>query len=345
MVRARPLIVISGPTASGKSALSLQLAQEFSGEIVSCDSVQVYRGFDIGSAKPSTEELKIAPHHLIDCCVGTEQYHAARFRDDAIQAIEGIFSRGKQPILVGGTTLYLSALLSGLSDYPESDPEVRKSLQEMDATERYKLLQEKDPRRAAALHPNDAVRIIRALEICLQTGGVTKPLSDSTLPFPVIAINLSVPHERLNDLIALRSTKMIDDGLIEETKVLLESLEPPVPALSSVGYLEAVQYLNGGITREEMRERIIIATRQLAKRQRTFWRNEPVKRGWSVHPHEDEASVIRIDDEAAGQRKKGLRKGFVAYDFSSQELCSRLGEQLRSDFAGVQVWHVVLRRS
>lgn len=343
MVRSRPVVIVSGQTASGKSALALELAAGLSGEIVSCDSVQVYKGFDIGSAKPSRAEQQQIPHHLIDCCRGNEQYHAARFRQDALTAIEEITSRNKQAFIVGGTTLYLSALLSGLSDYPDSDPEVRQKLQEMEAGERYRLLQEKDPRRAAALHPNDTLRIVRALEICLQTGETTKSLSDSRPPFPVLAINLCVPHAALSDSIVRRTVKMIDDGLVEEAQRLRDTLEPPVPALSSVGYLEAVQYLNGEISREQLLEKIIVATRQLAKRQRTFWRNEPVKREWRVRPDEGDSGTLQMDDEASGQRKKGMRKGFISFDISTEELQQRIAEHIGTGISGIEVWHVSIR--
>ena len=271
-----------GPTASGKSALAATLAGRFPVEIVSVDSAQVYRGMDVGTAKPSAAERRAVPHHLIDILDPTESYSAAQFRADALKLIREISARGRTPLMVGGTMLYFKALREGLSDLPDSDPAVRAQI-DAEAAERgwpalHAQLAKIDAPTAARLKPTDAQRIQRALEIHRVTG---KPMSKllgrkkSALPFRLVELALA-PSDRseLHRRIEERFDSMLKLGLVEELRALKKRypLKPTLPSMRCVGYRQAWQFLDGQIGKKELRDRGIFATRQLAKRQLTWLR-------------------------------------------------------------------------
>jgi tRNA dimethylallyltransferase len=278
-----PAILLLGPTASGKSALSLSLAKALPCEIVSVDSAQVYKGMDVGTAKPDRAVLAEVPHHLIDIVEPHERYSAARFRDDALTAMREIAERDRIPLLVGGTMLYFKALLEGLNALPEADPMVRLVIDTMAQEQGWPAVHAKlaavDPETAARLAPHDAQRIQRALEVYHLSG---KPMSELLrkpryvyFPYRPITIAL-IPSDRgvLHDRIAARFDEMLAGGLVEELRGLREEygLESGLPAMRSVGYRQAWEYLEGRIDRSELREQGIAATRQLAKRQLTWLR-------------------------------------------------------------------------
>ena len=261
----------------------MALAARFPVEIVSVDSAQVYRGMDIGTAKPSREERARVPHHLIDIVDPTERYSAARFVDDASRAIAAIRARGRIPLVVGGTMLYVKALVEGLSALPEADPAVRAAIDARAAAlgwpALHRELEALDPATAARLAPTDRQRVQRALEVCLTTGRPMSALfgsraSDSRFA-PSLALAL-VPSERavLHRRIAERFDAMLAGGLVDELSALRErfALTPDLPSMRAVGYRQAWQYLEGAWDRAELRERGIYATRQLAKRQLTWLR-------------------------------------------------------------------------
>ena len=271
-----------GPTASGKSALAATLAGHFPVEIISVDSAQIYRGMDIGTAKPSVAERRSVPHHLIDIVDPTGSYSAAQFRSDAVRLIREITARGRIPLLVGGTMLYFKALREGLSELPESDAALRARI-DAEAAERgwpalHAELAKIDAPTAARLKPSDAQRIQRALEIYRVTG---KPMSQllgrtrSALPFRLLELAL-VPSDRgeLHRRIESRFDAMLERGLVEELLALRErhTLRPGLPSMRCVGYRQAWQHLEGEFGRDELRDRGIFATRQLAKRQLTWLR-------------------------------------------------------------------------
>jgi tRNA dimethylallyltransferase len=271
-----------GPTASGKSALAAALARRFPLEIVSVDSAQVYRGMDIGTAKPSASERAAVPHHLIDIIDPTESYSAAQFRADALKLIREISARGRTPLLVGGTMLYFKALREGLSELPESDEQIRAEI-DTEAAERgwpamHAELARVDPQTAKRLKPTDAQRIQRALEVFRVSG---EPMSHllgrkkSALPFRPVALALA-PTDRsaLHRRIEGRFDSMLKLGLVEELRTLKKrhALKPTLPSMRCVGYRQAWQYLDGRIGREDLRDSGIFATRQLAKRQLTWLR-------------------------------------------------------------------------
>jgi len=281
-----PAIALMGPTASGKTPLALALSRALPVEIVSVDSAQVYRGMDIGTAKPSPSERDAAPHHLIDIIDPTQTYSAARFRTDALRLMNEISARGRTPLLVGGTMLYFKALREGLSELPESDAGVRARLDTEAAAHGWPALHAElanvDPETAARVKPADAQRIQRALEVFRVSG---KPMSQllgrrksAALPFHLIELAL-VPSDRgaLHRRIEARFDTMLKGGLVEELRALRKryALRPSLPSMRCVGYRQAWQFLEGEIDRDELRNRGIFATRQLAKRQLTWLRATP----------------------------------------------------------------------
>jgi len=299
-----------GPTASGKSRLAMQLAEQLPVEIVSVDSAQVYRGMNVGTAKPSAEERTRVPHHLVDIIDPTATYSAAAFRADALALVDQIRARGRLPLLVGGTMLYFKALLEGLSDLPSSDPGVRADI-DREAAERgwpalHADLAKADAATAARLAPNDAQRIQRALEIFRVTG---RPMSEligrtsGSPPFLGIALGL-VPGERavLHGRIAARFDAILANGLVDELRSLRLRyvLRPALPSMRCVGYRQAWQFLEGELTSAELRDRGIFATRQLAKRQLTWLRSMQDVRTFDCGAGDAAEQVLRyVQDELA----------------------------------------------
>ena len=274
-----------GPTASGKTDLAIFLAQNFPVDVISVDSALVYRGLNIGSAKPSAEELAKAPHRLLDIVDPIEPYSAARFRKDALIEIEEIIAAGRIPLLVGGTMLYFRALLQGLSELPESDEVTRKKLaqqaNELGWEKMHQRLAEVDADAAKRIHPNDPQRISRALEVYEMTGKAMSTLQKEQkaepLPYEVLKLAL-IPSDRavLHKRIEKRFGQMLEQGFVDEVKSLRDrgDLHEDLPAIRAVGYRQVWDYLESRIDYTEMEERGVIATRQLAKRQLTWLRSE-----------------------------------------------------------------------
>jgi tRNA dimethylallyltransferase len=284
--RAPVAIALMGPTAIGKSDIALDLATRWPVEIVSVDSAQVYRGMDVGTAKPGPTERAAVPHHLIDLVEPTAPYSAARFRGDALAAIAGIHARGRIPLLVGGTMLYFKALREGLSDLPAADPATRAAIDAEAAARGWPAMHAElmrlDPATARRLAPNDAQRIQRALEVVRVSG---EPMSkllarhrEVDLPFALRQIGL-VTNDRaaLHERIARRFARMLADGLVEEVAALRarHALTLSMPSMRAVGYRQAWDFLDERFGRERLLERGIAATRQLAKRQLTWLRSWP----------------------------------------------------------------------
>ncbi len=290
-IDARPLaIAVMGPTASGKTAFAIELAERFDGEIVSVDSALVYRGLDIGAAKPDASLQQRVRHHLIDVRDPWQVYSAAEFARDAREAIEDIVARGKLPILAGGTGLYFQALIEGLSPMPEADTAVREVISGEAAERGWPALHAElttiDPQAAARIGPNDPQRIQRALEVFRLSGRTISQWraqpKQGRLPLRVAKLVLA-PKERvvLHERIAIRFDAMLTDGFLDEVRRLrgmpaLQAVPVPLdlPALRAVGYRQAWEHLEGVTTMTEFRDRAIFATRQLAKRQITWLRGE-----------------------------------------------------------------------
>lgn len=282
----RPLaICLMGPTASGKTDLAIHLVQHCPVEIISVDSAMVYRGLNIGSAKPSESELAAAPHRMIDIVDPADPYSAARFREDALSEMETITQAGKVPLLVGGTMLYFRALLNGLSEMPAADEITRQRLAEegekLGWNRMHERLAEIDPAAALRIHPNDPQRIQRALEVYEVSGMTMSELQAqqqaSEFPYRVIKLAL-IPGDRafLHQRIEQRFVQMLKAGLVEEVQALFQrgDLHEDLPAIRAVGYRQVWDYLKGKIDYTEMEQRGVIATRQLAKRQLTWLRSE-----------------------------------------------------------------------
>lgn len=280
------VIAIMGPTASGKTAAALAIAREVPAEIISVDSALVYRDMNIGTAKPNAEELAAAPHHLIDIIDPSEAYSVAQFLNDSARLVKEIRARGKLPILVGGTMMYYKALMNGIDDLPPADAAIRAQLDAdmalVGAPGLHARLTEVDPVTAARLQPNDSQRIQRALEIYMLTGKAMSSLiaqqPRAAMPFEMTSLSLE-PSDRsvLHERIAKRFDIMLEQGFLDEVRQLKQrpDLHPELPSIRCVGYRQAWDYLEGSINYEEMRERGIIATRQLAKRQLTWLRSIP----------------------------------------------------------------------
>lgn len=289
-----PAIFLMGPTASGKTDLAMALARALPCDLISVDSALVYKGMDIGTAKPSKAQLAEFPHRLVDILDPAERYSAADFRRDALQAMADSTARGRIPLLVGGTMLYFKALLEGLADMPSADPAIRQALEAQAAGEGLQALHAElskvDPVSAARIHPNDPQRIIRALEVYRASGrsmtelrqlqnvqkGVPGASAAPQLPYTVASLVIA-PAQRsvLHERIALRFEQMLEQGFVDEVRALRDrgDLHPGLPSIRAVGYRQVWDYLEGVLSAAEMKERGIIATRQLAKRQFTWLRS------------------------------------------------------------------------
>lgn len=268
------VVVIAGPTGVGKSDLALELAEAAHGEIVNFDSIQLYRGFDIGSAKPSPEALARVPHHLFDVLDADEEFNAAEYARAAGPIIEDIGGRGKFPILVGGTFFYLRALLAGLPEMPGRNESIRKRLRKIDPRRLHRWLARVDPRSAAAIAPTDRHRVERALEVWIVTG---RPISNWERPteeIPSIKIALSIDRPELVKILDQRVEEMYRAGLIDETRSLLERYPASARPFSAIGYREAAAVVRGEMTNDAAMTETRRRTRGYAKRQMTWLRAE-----------------------------------------------------------------------
>jgi tRNA dimethylallyltransferase len=277
-----PLIVVAGPTASGKSHLAIRLALEFSGEIVNCDSLQLYRGFDIGTAKPSAAELAQVAHHLINVLDPLEESNAGDWARMAAAAVEDIASRGKLPVIAGGTGFYVRALLQGLAPGPQRDPALRKGLASREARRPgflHRLLRRLDPATAARIHANDLNKLTRAVEICMASGRSASEVFAAGRAelqgYRALKLVLNPPRDALHRAIESRAGAMWRGGLLDEVRGLLDAGVPPgAKPFESLGYKEALACIQGRMSEVEAIERTIIGTRQYAKRQITWFRRE-----------------------------------------------------------------------
>ncbi len=283
MQKKQKVIIICGPTASGKTGLSIELAKRIDGEIISCDSMQIYKDMTIGTAKPTPEEMQGIPHHLIDFVPPDKRYSVAEFKKDALKAIATVLEHGKVPIVVGGTGLYVNALTQNI-EYPEIeiDTNYRSKLEARAEKEGLDALWEEankiDEKAMQTISKNDKKRIMRVLEIYHQTGKTKTQLEEESKlvppPYEYITFAITMDREKLYDRINKRVDIMIDQGLIQEVKQLLKKYKEFPTAMQGLGYKEVVPYLNGNITKEEMIENLKMETRRYAKRQLTWFRKD-----------------------------------------------------------------------
>lgn len=280
-----PAITLMGPTASGKTALAMALADNLPVEIISVDSALIYKGMDIGTAKPTPQELAAYPHHLVDILDPSQSYSAAEFCRDCLSLMQQISDRGKIPLLVGGTMMYFKALRDGMSDLPEADAKLRQEI-EQQAQEHgwqfiHKQLEQVDPESAKRIHPNDPQRLQRALEVYQLTGKtmtehrILEKSREHVLPYRLLQLAIA-PTQRqvLHQRIEARFQKMLSEGFADEVKALIArgDLHADLPSIRSVGYRQMWQYLHGEYDESDMLHKGIVATRQLAKRQLTWLR-------------------------------------------------------------------------
>jgi tRNA dimethylallyltransferase len=302
----QPILVIAGPTATGKTGAAIELTRRFGGELVGADSVQVYRGFDIGSAKPTAAELEGVPHHLIDVLDPNQEVDAVAYADLADVTIREIGDRGRLPIVVGGTGLWIRALLRGLVDVPAVDALIRKRLEAAarkdGAAALHARLAEVDPMSADAIHPNDALRIVRALEVYEQTGTPLGRLrAEHALGqarYRAVLIVLDMSHERHGAVIEDRAKQMLEAGWIDEVRSLRARWGDEIRPFGSVGYREILDHLRDGVPIDEMLRRIRKSTRVYARRQRTWFKSEPGV-SWRCDRDEldEQSSIDRIAEE------------------------------------------------
>ncbi|MBE0494282.1 MAG: tRNA (adenosine(37)-N6)-dimethylallyltransferase MiaA [Thiomicrospira sp.] len=284
LVKARTVLAIMGPTASGKTALALRLAKSWPIEIISVDSALIYKGMDIGTAKPSQAEREQVPHHLIDLIDPAQSYSAADFVVDAKRLVEEVLQRGRLPVLVGGTMMYFHALQQGMADLPSADPAIRAQLQQeydQDPQVLHQRLQACDPKAAQRIHYNDPQRLIRALEVYQITGEALTDLQkrQSNVGWDVNLLKVGLipqSRERLHQKIQRRLEIMVAQGFLDEARNLFArpDLHADLPSIRSVGYRQAWCYLNGEYDQTVFEQKALIATRQLAKRQLTWLRKE-----------------------------------------------------------------------
>jgi tRNA dimethylallyltransferase len=301
-----PVVVVTGPTATGKTPLAIELALRFAGEIVNADSMQVFRFMDIGTAKPSPEQRARVPHHMLDVVPPDVPYSAGRYSVAARAAAARIHGRDRIPLLTGGTGLYIRAFLEGLISRAEADPELREELEreharavaEGDPYRLHRRLAEIDPQTAERVHPNDIRRVTRALEIAKQVGETSSEVRDAhgfrDRPYRVLHLALDLPRELLNERIDRRCREMIDAGLLQEVRGLLErGYGPELRPMRAIGYRHVVPVAQGRATLELALEGMQVDTRRFARRQRTWLRSVPDVE--SFDPREPEAIFERVE--------------------------------------------------
>ena len=336
------ITIVSGATASGKSSFAVKLAQKTNAEIVNLDSVQIYKDFEIGAAKLSPEEMQAVPHHLIGVLQPQERCNVALYTQMAAKVIETITDKNKKVLFAGGSNMYITCLLQGLDELPDTDLALRAQLELMSKHELYERLQQVDSVTAALLSPNDRVRVIRALEATLISN---RPASElrrehafSKPHYYACILVLCWKRELLYKRIEQRTRLMLDSGLVEETKNLILRYGKKLPALRSLGYAQAAEYLDGRKNLQELSDSISMLTRRFAKRQMTFWRNEPQKRAWKTRPAgRDE--FLQLDYSEKDNRKKST-KGFKVLTWDLQRVLSELALLEESGCSQTEVWYL-----
>ena len=312
-----PLLVIAGPTASGKSTLAVALAKELHGEVVNIDSVQIYLGCDIGSGKITSLEAQGVRHHLIDIRDPDACVDVAEICNEAKTAIAEVVNHKKLPIVVAGSTMYVRSLFHGLASLPGKDMALRKELDDLSSLDLFAELNKHDPESALKLHPNDRVRIIRALEVFYLTrekiSTVHLKHSYSGADFKALFLCLSWRREDLHARIAARTEKMMAHGILTETEQLMNLYGENAPVLKTVGYAECVQVLKKEKVSSSLKESINASTRQLAKRQITFWRNQPSALKWKIRASCDEVDRATLIESVAARLRETLLTNEIWY--------------------------------
>jgi tRNA dimethylallyltransferase len=342
-------LFLTGPTAVGKTELGYYLADELECEVVNSDSVQVYQELDIGSAKPSPAERELCTHHLFDMCSPAEDFNVSEYLNEVQVCLGTHVLDNHLPLFIGGSSMYIQRLLLGLDTLPKRNQELRAELDLLSCDTLYQRLQELDPDRAIELNPNDRLRVVRAIEVASasQSQALFKSSSTPVIKRALVLVALR-PRDELYARIDRRSEEMIELGLFEESKALFEKYGK-TKALSSLGYRECIEFIESGQSslNAESRRRLVNtiaqSTRRYAKRQMTFWRNEPSKRAWSKLPDEDADDVTILGSEGIKQKKSEKRKGIYAYSWHKSRLLARIKEWKAREEEEVEVLYVDVR--
>ena len=339
-------VSVVGPTASGKSALGISIAQELNGEVVNVDSVQVYRGLDIGSAKVPPSERGGIAHHALDIRDPSDLMNVGAFREYAMGVLAEMKDRQKLPVLVGGSSMYLTILLHGIAELPETPKDIREAVASMSREEQHAELTCIDPVTADRLHVNDTQRVSRALEIYRITGRAPSAIFEehrfSSQEVVSLVVVLCREREDLYRRINERSEQMVQEGLVAETEQIIARYGD-LPILDTLGYKQAREVIQGRLAPEKLVEEIALHTRRFAKRQMTYLRNEPGKRGWVVRPTADEEACEIVGFDSGSPRAREKVKGFRAYSFSKDELISQIKLRMTEPLQATEVWYVYLK--
>lgn len=336
-------IVVAGPTGSGKTKLATFISSELSGEVVNIDSVQIYKDFEIGSATPTLGERGEVRHHLFGVLDPREPFDVAKYIRLAEEKGNQILEGGKVPVFSGGTSLYISALLTGLVDLPPADSLFRQSLSGRSTEELYDELSQRSPKRALEIASKDRVRIERALETLeafseeeIESRKQTQRYADRNRAVILVPV---WERSKLYDRINQRTVSMIQGGLLDEVRGLVEKYGIDIPPLRTIGYKEAVSVLEGRLSESDLAESISKSTRRFAKRQMTWLRNEPIKRGWTVRPSNQDSSISLVGDLGSFS-KPGRLKHFSALDISPEKLINELKNRAILPLSSTEIWFV-----
>lgn len=349
MLNHNPLILITGATGSGKSALSIQLAKKLDAQVVSIDSVQVYKDFDIGSAKVTKSEMQGVKHHMLSMWNPQEKFNVAKYLKIADEVISNILKEGSKVIIAGGTTMYVTSLIHGLAKILGQDESLRERLEKKSTKFLYKLLSRIDKEASSALNQNDRNRIIRALEVKITSKKSIKDIQKEhnflDVKYDCLSYVICQKREELYSKINLRVKEMLKEGLVEETQNLLLKYDKTLAPFSSIGYKQVISFLENEISYDKMQEEIAKCTRHLAKRQMTYLRNEPLKRGWDVYPKNDDKNAVLLQSDDSNLQRKDVIKDFLVYNFSFDELVNDIKLNLKNGVNGVRLSYISLKKS
>jgi len=339
------LLFVVGPTAVGKSEFALKLAEKLDCEIVNADSVQCYKGLEIGSAKLSSDAMGVVPHHLYNLKLPDQTLSIGEFLNHFDQVIADITARKKRALIVGGSGMYITTLFYGLATEIKSDPSLRAELEQIESNKLYSMLQAQDPERASKLHSNDRIRVVRALEILKSNkSSPTKLYGEHTKKSPRYGAEILVLMRSRSELyqrIDQRVTQMFRLGLLDEVTSLLEQYGPTPILTNSIGYRECYEMLQGQYGEEEAVARISKRTRNFAKRQLTYWRNQPLKSGWNTFPGEEDGGVLLGADSASRARKGEVRDGLKVSNLSFGEILNYLNDtQLSKTTSDINLYYL-----
>ncbi len=339
------LIVLAGATGCGKSAVAVKLAKEIDGEVINVDSIQLYKGFDIGSGKIPISEREGVPHHLIDIRDADNPINVSEFIELADNAVSDVIRRGKKAIVVAGTTLYLKSLLHGLAKIPGKDPKIRADLELLKTEELISILKSKDPSILLSISSTDRLRLIRAIEVELLTGTplslLHKQHSYQDIRYSTLVLHLCWTREDLYSRIDYRCNEMLKLGLIDETSKLRERYGESCLPLKSLGYAQALKFNQDTFDESMVLSEMRTKTRQFAKRQLTFWRNQPDELGWKVSPNSLEGSLLQ--SESKPLKKGQLLLDFQVYKLNFAKLLERLNSIPSSNSKNVELWSLAAK--